>query len=210
MARAGKPYTPKNKVLILTNGEHSEKNYFELLKSGLRTYYSVSVKFENADPVGLVEKAITLSEGYNRIWCVFDVDDFQHHGKVKEACELTRSAENVSVACSNRAFEVWLLNHFAPFRAKSTMKQLKASMTALLKKEQFGSGPYDKNDARLLENHFVPRYRQAAVNAKMMHQTMKREYMNDHPAAADAHIWELESATTVYQLVEFLINAKKQ
>jgi len=201
---------PKNKVLILTNGEHTEKNYFELLKSKIRMYYSISVKFENADPAGLVEKAISIGQEYNRVWCVFDVDQFQRHEKIKQAYELAHAARNVSIACSNQAFEVWLLNHYSEFRTRATPRQLTQHMNALLSSISTGSPAYKKTNVNLLKDHFVPKHLDAMHNAKKMHQVLQRDRSSDYADGSKPPIWELESATTVYMLLEFLLHAKRK
>jgi len=178
--------------MILTNGEHSEKNYFELLKSKLHTYYSINVKFENADPLGLVEKAIVISPEYNRVWCVFDVDDFQTHDKVRKAVRLAQSSENINIACSNRAFEVWLLNHYHAFRSKATTRQLDQFMASLLFEINSSLTSYDKTNVAILKNHFVPKCETAMLNAKKMHQTLIRDTSSLRSDGAPPSIWELK------------------
>lgn len=56
--RGSKNREINNKVLIITNGKDTEKNYFEILKNKNKSPYSTDITYENKDPLQLVEKAI--------------------------------------------------------------------------------------------------------------------------------------------------------
>lgn len=74
MVRKSDKLVVKNKFYIITNGEQTEYNYFNLLKAK-RSVYDVKVIFENADPLGLVQYAQRYVAEANQVWCVFDIDD---------------------------------------------------------------------------------------------------------------------------------------
>lgn len=104
-------------VLILTEGEKTEKQYFDELVLKLDVGASVEVfeKVKSA-PIRIAEKARTFieeEEDYEVIYCVFDKDT---HASYDRALELinsidgTRSVE-VHAISSVPCFEFWLLLH---------------------------------------------------------------------------------------------------
>lgn len=62
--------------------------------------------------ISLVKKARMLAslQHYDQVWCVFDKDDFPDH-PFNSAVQMAREL-GFGVACSNQAFEYWLLLHF--------------------------------------------------------------------------------------------------
>ncbi|MFR5892020.1 MAG: RloB family protein [Bacilli bacterium] len=63
-------------------------------------------------PLKLIEHEIKYINKYNHIWCVFDLDDFHKQGKIKKAYKLAKNYHNISIACSNFSFEIWLIYHY--------------------------------------------------------------------------------------------------
>jgi hypothetical protein len=99
----------RRSVLIITNGERTEVDYFEAVrKEPWITADKVKVKFEKGDPAVIVARAAKIrgDSAYDEAWAVCDVDDFD----VKPALEAARDRE-VSVALSMPCFEVWLILH---------------------------------------------------------------------------------------------------
>ena len=76
MPRKTKKIAVRDEFLILTNGKRTEKNYFEAVRSNYKSIFKISVKFINDDPVALVDHAIGMKNARNRVWCVFDKDEF--------------------------------------------------------------------------------------------------------------------------------------
>lgn len=97
-------------VLILSNGERTEIDYFNGIRSaGLAGPGKIMiVKFRNGSPVDVVEAAAELRDysEYDEAWVVCDVDTFD----VKPAIELSE-ATGVKLALSQPCFEVWLILH---------------------------------------------------------------------------------------------------
>lgn len=99
--------------LIVCEGERTEPNYFNALVGGRNS------KVLDADVLGkgqgtcrLVRTAIeerdkSLIE-YDRVWAVFDKDDFTDFN---EAVQLA-AANDINAAWSNEAFELWYYLHF--------------------------------------------------------------------------------------------------
>ena len=104
MARKSNIIQTRDKFIILTNGEQSETNYFNLLKSR-KSIYDIEVKFVNADPIGLVDNAEKLLPSANQIWCVFDIDYTYKDKRLLPALNKAKKI-GVKIAYSNMAFEV--------------------------------------------------------------------------------------------------------
>jgi hypothetical protein len=100
----------RSQVLIVCGGKVTEPAYFTGLKSHRRNpAISVTVKDKGTSPEGVVRHAVKLREsrGYDEVWCVVDVDQFDLDGAVRLARQ-----ETVNLAVSNPCFEYWLLLHF--------------------------------------------------------------------------------------------------
>ena len=117
--------TPKPTILIVCEGEVTEKQYIEKLAEHHRNS-RVTVKFakEHGDPKTLVDTAKSLKQAaekaarrehdanikYDSVWCMFDIDE---HLYVHEAREMA-SANGIRLAISNPCIELWLYMHLQP------------------------------------------------------------------------------------------------
>ncbi|MDE5976926.1 MAG: RloB family protein [Turicibacter sp.] len=200
MARKSDKLVVRNKFFIITNGEQTEYNYFTLLKAK-RSVYDVKVIFENADPLGLVQYAQRFVLEANQVWCVFDIDDTYKDKRLVPA--LKQAEENgIKVAYSNVAFEVWLISHFEKCKPTLQLKDYAHELDRLLK-ENGKNLTYSKNDEKLLKTCFIPNYKKAMENAKILNQTYVKEHNAKYPNQRQP-IWNWISSTTVYKLVEAL------
>ena len=201
MARKMHERPVRDKFYILTNGKQTEINYFTLLKSK-KSLYDVKIKFENADPVGLVEAARYHIEESNQVWVVFDVDNSHQEGRLSIALTLAEKY-GIEVAFSNLAFEVWLISHF-----EKCSKELDTNGHAKILnkhlKECGCNGKYDKSSEEQLQQYFVPHYKQACENAKVVYQRRMKEHNEQYGENAHPKYWEWNSCTTVFKLVEAL------
>lgn len=102
MPRKTKQLAVRDEFLILTNGKRTEKNYFEAVRSNYKSIFKISVKFMNDDPVALVDHAIGMKNARNRVWCVFDKDEFPTDS-VEPAIK-TAKDNGIGIAFSNMAF----------------------------------------------------------------------------------------------------------
>ena len=95
-------------MLIATNGESTERTYFDSLKRESWIRAKVVVVFERGSPVELVRGASRRQQenDYDEAWAVCDVDDYP----TRDASTEARRSE-VRLAWSNPCFEVWLLLH---------------------------------------------------------------------------------------------------
>lgn len=190
-----------NDFYIITNGVQTEKNYFDLLKAK-HSVYSVHVKFENADPLGLVEYAKDFLNNANQIWCVFDIDYTHDDGRLVPALNLAEQY-GIKIAYSNKAFEVWLISHFKTFKTKMPISNYSGVLTACLNDIGY-SDAYDKSDKSLLQKYFIPNYKTAVDNAKIVYQHYVKQHNEEYGPNSKMPIWKWDASTSVFKLVEAL------
>lgn len=103
--------SPRPSILIVCEGVRTEPNYFRAFRVA-RDIAEVRVEGAGDNTYRVVERAMQLrGEGdYDQVWCVFDRDSFpaEHFNR---ALELARN-QNIKVAYSNEAFELWYVLHF--------------------------------------------------------------------------------------------------
>jgi len=101
--------TEKPSILIVCEGENTEPSYFNQFRITSAKVKSVGVGYNT---VSLVHRAFELAQqgNYDRIWCVFDKDDFKDED-FNNAIQIAE-ADNFGIAYSNQAFEYWLILHF--------------------------------------------------------------------------------------------------
>lgn len=192
----------RDKFYIITNGKRTEYNYFTLLKAKKSSIYKVKVEFTNSDPYGLVEYARQYVPESNQVWVVFDVDNSYKEGRLEAAMRLAEKSK-VKYAFSNLAFEVWLIDHFQKCNQYLDTDGHKRILDKYLSEQKVGL-KYDKADETVLEKYFVPNYEIAVDNAKAVFQTMMKEHIEQCGENSRPPIWNWNSCTTVYKLVEAL------
>lgn len=191
----------RNKFYIITNGEQTESNYFSLIKSR-RSIYDVKIIFENKDPLGLVQFAIDNYPDANQKWCVFDIDYTFEDKRLKPAIKLA-AENNIKIAYSNMAFEVWLISHFEKCSRYLTTKDFKKILDGHLKTINKNL-EYEKANEKLLQEQFIPNYKRAVENAKIVHQQWIKDSHGQRKHSDELPIWKWNSSTTVYKLIEAL------
>lgn len=201
MARKTKNLSVRDEFLILTNGKRSEKNYFETLRAYFKSIYKIKVVFLNDDPEGLIKHAIREKSNKNRVWCVFDKDEFPK-SKICQALSLA-TLNGIGIAFSNIAFEVWLIDHFQKCEAFKTASDLIKELDKILKTEGYTEG-YSKKDKEIIEKVFVPRLEQAKENADVVHQKRILDYQKAGKVDNKFPICDWNSYTNIHTLVEAL------
>lgn len=96
-------------VLIVTNGERTEIDYFNGLKEEpWVTATKVIVKFASGDPAAAVLRAAIIRDqnDYDEAWAVCDLDRYDVTSAMTDA-----KARQVELAISVPCFEVWLILH---------------------------------------------------------------------------------------------------
>lgn len=135
--RRGRSREPRQRFLIVCEGEQTEPNYFNELR--VRGRIPGKVKGIGESPIRVVEYAIKLSKkgSYDQVWCVFDRDVFPE--KNFNAALRLAGQHHINVAYSNEAFELWYVLHFNYHQAASKRGSYAKMLTKLLK------APYEKN-----------------------------------------------------------------
>lgn len=98
-------------ILIVCEGKNTEKSYFDQFRL---TSAQLITLGKGYNTISLVNETIRLSKlpdaNYEQIWCVFDKDDFSAND-FNSAINIAEG-KGFNVACSNQAFEYWLILHF--------------------------------------------------------------------------------------------------
>lgn len=117
-----KRHAPKNipcRILIICEGEKTEPNYFRRFRVGQNSnfVYEVECDGHGNNTISVVEEAIRRKleaektpTPFDSVWAVFDRDSFSENrfnGAIAKA-----KANDIEVAWSNEAFELWYLYHF--------------------------------------------------------------------------------------------------
>jgi hypothetical protein len=129
------------RFLLVCEGEKTEKNYFEAFCLPTLTVKVIGL---GRDPMSLVKKAKELQEEqpdekkYNQVWCIFDRDNIPAE-QFTDALHYAQR-QNINIAYSNAAFELWFLLHFQECTAPAPAHTYPALLSKKLGK------PYDKSD----------------------------------------------------------------
>ena len=146
-------------ILLFVQGECTEKDYFELLKSRLRLQ-SLTIRDESKSPETLINQTKTTisrekDAPFSAIYYVVDVDetsDEQFRQAFKAAKDATNRKTKYHFVVSHESFEAWLLAHFEDIRNKNIPR------TTMGKKLQ---GRERLNGKRVSDNFPVEDYKQA-------------------------------------------------
>jgi len=195
-----KKKTIQKSVLIAFEDTKSAKYYFnDLLKAKKIKGQVVLVnKDKGQDPKRVIEKLSeyksdpkNAQEVFSKEWIVIDKDNWSKD-KYLGTIERART-QNINVALSNDAYELWILLHFKPL-TKSTHREELNSQLKNIFLEKFGI-TYDKASSdtyRLIESYQAT----AIKNAKNLVNKHLRDYGKIDPMA--------NPITMVYELVEYL------
>ena len=200
MPRRSKQLAVRDEFLILTNGKQTEKNYFEAIRANYKSIFKISVKFMNDDPVALVNHAIAEKTPRNRVWCVFDKDEFLS-ASIDQAMKTAKENE-IGVAFSNMAFEVWLIDHFKKCCLEKNAEKLVTDLDWILKANEYPAG-YSKEDKQMITKVLMPRLDDAVQNADIVMQTWIRQYKESHNNE-NFPFCDWNSFTNVHKLIDAL------
>lgn len=175
----------RKKFLIVCEGEKTEPNYFQNFRVQKSVFDVVGI---GANTESLVRKAIELQKNtdksYDNVWCVFDRDSFPVKN-FNSALALAKK-NNIKVAYSNEAFEIWYLLHFNFHDAATSRTDYEGMLTDRL------GFKYEKNDTSIYDK-LLPLQENAIKNAtKLLQLYVKHSPSKDNPS------------TTVHLLVQEL------
>ena len=175
----------KETFLILCEGEKTEPNYIRGFRLASATINVLGLGYNT---VSLVTEAIRIRDveksrgiNYDQVWCVFDKDDFSAE-IFNNAVELAK-ANNIELAYSNEAFELWYLLHFIYFDSQIGRADYIKALSKHL------SNKYQKNSTDMYEE-LLDKQDFALANADKLFKS----YDQSNPANENP-------CTTVYELV---------
>lgn len=187
----------KNRIwfLIICEGAETEPNYFRSFPVDKKVI-SLDIKGEGKTHKSLVQEAIKLKEDTeeydpetDQIWCVFDRDKDGKKPTDKQSFKAAiQMAENnnIKIAYSNDAFELWYLLHFHYYDTAISRKDYQDMLRKLLGHE------YQKN-SQTIYDELKDKQIDAIKNAKRL----LKQYEPPNPEGDNP-------STTVYLLVETL------
>ncbi|MBE9088394.1 RloB domain-containing protein [Microcystis aeruginosa LEGE 11464] len=203
LRRQTKTRETRKRFLIVCEGEKTEVNYFKAF--AVPKKFEVMVKGEGKNSLSLVEKAIQIidnlkkDDSFDQIWCVFDKDNCSKE-QFNQAERLAKE-NNVKIAYSNEAFEIWFILHFQYLDIATSRSEYLTILTNQMKK--YGllnkKEKYAKNREDMYEK-LKPYQRTAITNAAKLIQD--RDEAKKHP-------FDANPSTTVQELVQELnINSR--
>lgn len=203
LRRQTKTRETRKRFLIICEGEKTEVNYFKAFTVPKKI--EVRVKGEGKNSLSLVNKAIKIIDNVNKddsfdqIWCVFDKDNCSKE-QFNQAERLAKE-NNIKIAYSNEAFEIWFILHFQYLDIATSRSEYLTILTkqmqkyGLLNKKE----KYKKNREDMYEK-LKPYQTTAITNAAKLIQD--RDEAKKHP-------FDANPSTTVHELVQELnINSR--
>lgn len=183
---------PPSTILVVCEGEKTEKYYFEDFQANSgATNIRIEVRGTGYNTKTVVEEAQRINEipgsaPYIQTWCVFDHDSYSKR-VINEAFELANNLGYI-VAFSNQCFEIWYLLHFDYIDADLDRARFKPMLRKRLGRK------YEKNEKNMYEK-LLPHQSTAIRNA---------ENLNDSYNLPCENIPCPSPSTTVVNLVKFL------
>lgn len=139
----------KPSILIVCEGENTEKSYFDQFRISSAVVKSVGTGYNTISLVFRAKQIADTGE-YDQVWCVFDKDqfpDFNFNCAIQEA-----ETMGYGVAYSNQAFEYWLILHLDDHQGgRMNRENYKEKMNELLK--PFGV-EYDVDNRKIVTEDF--------------------------------------------------------
>lgn len=198
----GSPTKKPKRVLIVTEGQITEKEYFEALIQRLGIVSDVEVRASGgASPtsvVKVVRDAIERKKEYNRIFCVIDRDDHGDYDSALKEIDDVNSSIDVEVVAipSFPSFEYWLyLHNKYSTKPYSSYGSPAGEMIKDLKKIDIFEG-YDKSIPESLFNYLYENYKDA-----FKHAVQALDYARKDINAKEYHE---DPSTRIHSVVENL------
>lgn len=184
----------RERILIVTEGERTEPNYFEGFKTIIpRGIVHVEVIGTGFNTIQVVQAAQNerndkrgTDEEYDQVWVAFDKDDFPNR-HFNDAVFLSK-ADNIGCAYSNESFELWYVLHFQYLDTAINRRQYIEILEGIL------SHPYQKNDPNIFFELQSKGNQYRAINWA---KNLLAKFDQTNPA-------QEKPTTTVFKLVEEL------
>jgi hypothetical protein len=215
--RKGEEISSGNAILIVTEGEKTEPDYFNGLRKRFRLRATEVVVKSSAsacgtDPLRLVNHAIELREqrrkdsrkdsrkdkyivAYDVVWVVFDAEWIRmDHTRWNDAIQISKS-HNINLAVSNPCFEYWLLLH-EEFTTQVFLNS--AEITRYIRKKYI----HDFDKTCISVDYFVNKLKTAVENVKKCEQCGKNKPFENPSTRVHLLVKEMEQATSqAYKLL---------
>lgn len=179
----------RKRLLIVTEGEETEPQYFEVLARFARAtgvdVYAAKVIGLGCDPLTLVRQSIRRradagEDAYHEVWCVCDVDE---HDTLPSAISVARR-ERINLAITNPCFELWLLWHYRDYGRSTDKRLLKKALK-----------PYGITDKHLPAKFPFSAYPEAVVRAQQRQADTGTYDVPPNPGASVGRVVKLIAAS---------------
>ena len=111
----------KSTVLILVQGEITEKEYFDTLvrQRGWSSGVAVTVKVQSEAPDQMARRAVKWRRDYDWVFVVTDVDEWtpQQFSKAQSLSERSNAGNQIKLVITNPKFDLWLCAHYRTMKA---------------------------------------------------------------------------------------------
>lgn len=203
------------RYLIVCEGKKTEPNYFKGIKKLINSKYGDKIVVEDIkvdrieiDGTGrntqdLVKYALKKRKNaeipYGHVWCVFDKDSFteeQFNNAISQCND-----NDIEVAWSNEAIELWFLLHFEYLNTGINRTQYIIKLNQYFKANCINNGKYEKNLENIYE--ILVEYGDIEVAVKNAKNLHKKYNELDSPSKRNpsTHVFAL-----VEDLFEYLNN----
>lgn len=102
----------KSTLLIVSQGEVTEKEYFKKLRREIRTV-EITVNEKSKDPRNIIDHTLNFikygSKDFDTIWCVVDVDNTKKDNF--SSARAVAQKNGINIIISDPCFELWALLH---------------------------------------------------------------------------------------------------
>lgn len=142
--------------LIMCEGKSTEPNYFKnLIKDKRSAILTCKIQGAGKGTIALIEETSrkkcelekSNSMEFDRVWVVFDKDDFTDFNEaIKQA-----KKKDFRCAWSNSAFELWYCLHFKKITKHTSSKELCQLLSKLISKKTNKTYKYKKSDEQLFD-----------------------------------------------------------
>ena len=170
----------------MTEGRRTEPDYLDAIRKlpHVRQRFDIEIdpSLSGRTPLTIVTGAARAprrnqsgGEGFDSVWCVFDVEQPQPHPSLMRAVSFARNSD-IDVAISNPCFEAWLIFHWQRMSQPMTTAQA-VNLRQLL----------DMTDSKRVDGSlYLPMRQDAADHARRLserHSTNGRVLPNDNPSS---------------------------
>jgi RloB-like protein len=201
LRRGGPTRKPRECILVVCEGEETEPNYLEALRSKINlSTLDVEIVGQGAEIISVLAEAIRLREEretaakesnrlapFDEVWCVVDTERRNDNPSWERGLDRVR-ATGLKLAWSNPCFEFWLLLHF---------KRIGRSFDGYAVLRPFLSKHIPRYEKSMdCFEELAPRVPTAIENSKLIH----RAQWQDTTKAIDCN-----PGTTVHELIERLM-----